>query len=149
LLGPELDAVPHTPRYETALDDVYRRAAYAFIAEHPVQAFVVLPLRKISLYWLYDYYDPTTQQFLYQAAFWPLFATSLLGLFAAIRAGLFALPDQRTVLLYFLAQTVVAVGYAVHARYRMNVEPFLFGYSALGLAALGAWLRPRAASVTA
>jgi hypothetical protein len=35
------------------------------------------------------------------------------------------------------------MGYAVHARYRMNVEPFLFGYAAVGTVGLWGWLQRR------
>ena len=115
----------------------------------PVTSFLLLPLRKALLFWLFDYYDPITQQFLYQIAFWPLFIGSILGLAVAYRTGLFSLRDHRLVLLYFLAQTGVVAAYAVHARYRMNVEPFLFGYSALGVAALFTWFRRRSAYIAA
>ena len=145
LIGKNLAAVPLSPHYEVALDDVYHRAANDFIAAHPLKSFLLLPLRKALLFWLYDYYDPITLQFLYQLAFWPLFVGSVLGLAAAYRTGLFSLRDHRLVLLYFLAQTAVVAAYAVHARYRMNVEPFLFGYAALGVAATLAWIRRRAA----
>jgi hypothetical protein len=35
----------------------------------------------------------------------------------------------------------VMMSYAVHARYRMNVEPFLYAYAAAG--AVGVWGRLR------
>jgi hypothetical protein len=142
LIGGDLANVPKTPMYEVALDDVYHKAANEFIAAHPVRAFLELPVRKATLFWLFDIYDPTTHRILYQLAFWPLFFTSLAGLVLAYRCGLLSQSDHRIVLLYFLAQTVVVVGYAVHARYRLNVDPFLFGYSALTIAAfLGHWLQ--------
>lgn len=147
LLGTELAKIPKTPMYEVALDGVFHKAADEFIAQNPVQAFLVLPVRKVALFWLFDVYDPTTHQLLYQLAFWPLFLTSILGMGIAYRYGLFAEPDHRVVLIYFLAQTIVVTGYAVHARYRLNVEPFLFGYSALVIVAfLCKWFRLRSAS---
>jgi Dolichyl-phosphate-mannose-protein mannosyltransferase len=143
LIGKDLAAVPKSPHYEVEIDDVYHKAANDFIAKHPTQAFLSLPARKVALFWLFDFYDPTTHQIMYQLAFWPLLVTSLLGLVFAYKTGLFSLRDHRVVLLYFLAQTVVVVGYAVHARYRLNVEPFLFGYAALGIVALASWWLPR------
>jgi hypothetical protein len=147
LVGTELANIPKTPMYEIALDSVFHKAADEFIAQHPVQAFLALPARKIALFWLFDVYDPTTHQLLYQLAFWPLFLTSIFGLWLAYRYGLLSEPDHRIVLIYFLAQTIVVTGYAVHARYRLNVEPFLFGYSALAISSfLCKWFRPRSAS---
>jgi hypothetical protein len=146
LIGRELALVPRTPLYEIARDDVFRKAADEYIAQHPAQSFLVLPVRKVALFWLFDVYDPTTHQILYQLAFWPLFFTSLVGLGIAYKKGLFSRSDHRIVLIYFLAQTAVIVGYAVHARYRLNVEPFLAGYSALAVVAFASrWLQRPAA----
>ena len=61
----------------------------------------------------------------------------------AARSGCFARPDHRTVLILFAFQTLVMMIYAVHARYRMNVEPFLYAYAAVGAVGLWGWLHRR------
>jgi hypothetical protein len=135
LLADQLAAVPLDDRYESATDDVYKAAALQFMRENPVQSFVVLPLKKLLLFWTFDFHDATTHQVLYQIAFWPMAILSLAGLIAALRRGAFNHPAHRTVLLLFAAQSLVVAAYAVHARYRLNVEPFLAAYSAAGLLA--------------
>jgi hypothetical protein len=61
-----------------------------------------------------------------------LFVLSIIGL----AIGCFARPDHRTVLVLFAFQTLVMMSYAVCARYRMNVEPFLYAYA---VGAVGSW----------
>jgi hypothetical protein len=48
---------------------------------------------------------------------------------------------SRTVLVLFAFQTLVTIGSVVLARYRMNVEPFLYAYAAVGAVGLSGWLR--------
>jgi hypothetical protein len=131
------DRVPLTVHFESDVDEVYRASAQQFITHHPVRSFVELPVRKILLFWLFDVYDPQTHSILYQLALWPVILFSIVGFFVAYRAGLLRTPDHRSILLLFAAQTLVMASYAVHARYRMNVEPFLFAYSAAGIVWLG------------
>jgi hypothetical protein len=87
------------------------------------------------LFWFFDIYDPLTHQWLYQIALWTLIVPSALGLFL-VGKRLMTDPVHRTVLLMFLAQSVVMCGYAVHARYRLNVEPFLMAYGAYAIVRL-------------
>ena len=138
LLGHKLVAVPLDLNYEDAVDKVYLDAAIDYMKMHPVRSFAILPICKAALFWLYDITDPMTHQPLYQLQFWPLFVLSIIGLAMAARAGYFSRPDHRTILILFVVQTLVMASYAVHARYRMNVEPFLYAYAALGaVGALG------------
>lgn len=140
LLGDELKKVPFDKDYESNTDKVFRTAAVNFIQSNPIESFVILPAKKIFLFWLYDIHDPVTKLPLYQLQFWPLFILSVYGLIAAARAGHFSEPNHRAIFLLFAFQTVVMMGYAVHARYRMSVEPFLFAYAAYGLVRLlGRW----------
>lgn len=148
-LGDKIARIPLTPNYENDLDDIERAAALEFIKEHPFRSFVVLPMLKIALFWFYDVTDPITHMLLYQIQFWPLFITSIIGLAAAARAGYFSKPDHRTVLILFAFQTLVMAAYAVHSRYRMNVEPFLYAYASFGGLVLLAWLRSKLARTTA
>jgi hypothetical protein len=143
LLGRELDAVPLNRNYEVARDKVFYDAAVDYMKSHPLRSFVVLPMYKVALFWIYDFYEPTTHQLLYQLQFWPLFVLSIVGLAVAAHSGCFARPDHRTVLILFAFQTLLMISYAVHARYRMNVEPFLYAYAAVGAVGLWGWLRQR------
>jgi hypothetical protein len=146
LLSEKLAQVPHDQNYENGIDKVYRDAAFQYMRVHPLRSFLVLPLIKVGLFWFYDFTDSLTHQLLYQLQFWPLFLLSLMGLGMAARGGYFSRPDHRTVLILFAFQTLVMMGYAVHARYRMNVEPFLYAYAAFGLFASLVFLVRRKAS---
>jgi hypothetical protein len=143
LLGRELNAVPLNSNYENAVGKVYHNAAIDYMKSHPLRSFVVLPMYKVALFWIYDVTDPITHELLYQLQFWPLFVLSIIGLAMAARSGCFARPDHRTVLVLFAFQTLVMMSYAVHARYRMNVEPFLYAYAAVGAVGLWGWLHRR------
>src|SRR6516165_8160994 len=140
LLGPELSAVPLDRNYEIAVNDVYRKAVIEYMKSHPLRSFVVLPIYKAALFWIYDIYHPVTHKLLYQLQFWPLFVLSVVGFGMAARSGCFAQPDHRTVLVLFAFQTLVMMSFAVAPRYRMNVEPFLYAYAAFG--AVGIWGLP-------
>ena len=143
LLGREFDAVPLDSNYENAMDEIYYNAALDYMKSHPLRSFVVLPIYKVALFWIYDLPEPKTHHPLYQLQFWPLFVLSITGLGMATRAGCFARPDHRTVLILFAFQTLIMTIYAVHARYRMNVEPFLYAYAAVGAVGLWGWLHRR------
>ena len=143
LLGREIDAVPLNDNYENAVDNIYYDAAIDYIKSHPLRSFVVLPVYKVALFWIYDFPELKTHQLLYQLQFWPLFVLSIIGLAMAARGGCFARPDHRTVLVLFAFQTLIIMGYAVHARYRMNVEPFLYAYAAFGAVGVWGWARRR------
>jgi hypothetical protein len=133
LLGPQIDAVPLTPNYEIDTIAIYAAEAHDFIHNNPVKALIILPIRKVLLFWLFDIYDPTTHKILYQIALWPTILLSLAGAVYVGRRGWWTNPDFRLIVTYFLAQTVVIAAYSVHARYRTNVEPFLFCFAAVGL----------------
>jgi hypothetical protein len=131
------DDIPLTSHYESDVDAVYRASAQQFIAHNPLRSFVELPVRKILLFWLFDIYDEQTHSILYQLALWPIILSAAVGILFAYRAGLFRTPDHRSVLILFAAQTIVMASYAVHARYRMNIDPFLFAYGAAGILWIG------------
>ena len=147
LLGADLARVPFTPHYELDLDDVYRASAEQFIASDPVAAFVTLPIQKVLLFWFFDIHDPSTHGWAYQLSLWPLLILAVIGFVYACRAGFMRNADHRTVAILFGAQTLVMAAYAVHMRYKMNIEPFLFGYAALG--ALWLWSKRFKASFAA
>jgi hypothetical protein len=137
LLGRELHAVPLDRNYENASSDVYYNAAIEYMKSHPLRSFVVLPIYKTALFWIYDVYHPVSHEVLYQLQFWPLFVLSTIGLAMSVRSGFFTRPDHRTVLVLFAFQTLMMISFSVLPRYRMNVEPFLYAYAAVG--AVGVW----------
>jgi hypothetical protein len=143
LLGRELDTVPLDRNYENAVSDVYYNAVLHYMKTHPLRSFVVLPIYKAALFWIYDVYHPVTHKLLYQLQFWPLFVLSIVGLAMAARSGCFAQPDHRTVLVLFAFQTLVMMSFVATSRYRMNVEPFLYAYAALGAVGVLGRLRRR------
>jgi hypothetical protein len=143
LNGPELNALPLNRNYENARDKVLYNAAIDYMKSHPLRSFVVLPIYRAALFWTYDVYHPVTHELLYQLQFWPLFVFSIVGLVMAARNGYFARPDHRTVLILFAFETLVMMAYTVYPRYRMNVEPFLYAYAAVGAVGLWGWLHRR------
>ena len=54
LLGRELNAVPLNRNYENARDKVFYDAAIDYMKSHPLRSFVVLPMYKVALFWIYD-----------------------------------------------------------------------------------------------
>jgi hypothetical protein len=141
VLGRELDAIPLDRNYENARKDIFYNAVIEYMKSHPLRSFVVLPIYKAALFWVFDIYDPVSHKPLYQLQFWPLFVLSVVGLAIAARSGCFAQPDHRTVLVLFAFQTLVMMSFAAITRYRMNVEPFLYAYAAVGGVGVWGWLR--------
>ena len=140
-LGPALAAVPHVRNYEVLTDGVYLHGALEFIRSAPAPELAELAVKKVFLFWIFDVHDPTTHRLLYQLAVWPTIILPLLaGVVLARNPGVHG-PALWLVLVLFCAETVVMAAYAVHARYRMNVEPFLFAFCAVGLAACMGWIR--------
>jgi hypothetical protein len=130
LLGDKLAALPLDENYESARDDIMKEHALAYMEANPVEAFVLLPLKKQLLFWTFDYHDPMAWHPAYQAAFWPVFLLTLAGLWTAWRNGAVTGRTWIFLLALFAAQAFVMSFYAVHLRYRMNVEPFLFPFAA-------------------
>jgi hypothetical protein len=126
IVGDDIAAVPLDRNYENASDDVYRKHAMAFIEAEPFRAFVELPIRKVLLFWVFDIYDPIAWNPLYQVAFWPVFIATIGGFVVMLRHGYARDRRFQTILAIFAAQTFVMIFYAVHLRYRMNMEPLLF-----------------------
>lgn len=141
VLGPKLDAIPLDLNYENTRSDVYYSAVIEYMKSHPLRSFVVLPIYKAALFWIFDIYDPVSHIPLYQLQFWPLFVLSVVGFALAARSDCFAQPDHRTVLVLFAFETLVMMSFAVISRYRMNVEPFLYAYAAFGVVGVWGWLR--------
>jgi hypothetical protein len=141
LLGRELNAVPLNRNYENARDKVFYNAVVNYMKSHPLRSFVVLPVYRAALFWIYDVHHPVTHKLLYQLQFWPLFVLSIVGLTMAARNRCFARSDHRTVLVLFAFQTLVIMSFTAFPRFRMNVEPFLYAYAAVGAVGVWGWVR--------
>jgi hypothetical protein len=141
LLSNQINDVPLDRNYENAINDIFHDAVIDYMTSHPIRSFVVLPMYKFVFFWMYTFPETKTHQLLYQLQFWPLFVLSIIGLSMAAHSGYFARPDHRTVLILFTVQTFVMMISIVNARYRMNVEPFLYAYAAVGAVGLSGWLR--------
>jgi len=133
LHGAELESVPLNENYETNKDNILKRAALEYMAAEPFQAFVVLPLKKVALFWVYDFHDRIVRHPAFQLSFWPVFLFTLAGIYLAVRRRKMRAHHVRLLLCLFIAQTTVMMFYAVHLRYRMNMEPILFSFAASAL----------------
>ena len=129
-------AVPFTNDYEMRTNRVYLRAAEDFIKKASLSTLIILTIKKILLFWFFDIYDATTHTLLYQLSVWPTIILSAIGIVIAKRKGLGNKGALGLVATLFAAETAVMAMYAVHARYRMNVEPFLFAFSAVAILTL-------------
>ncbi len=116
--------------YEKSRDDVFREIAFEYIRDKPGEAFGILAVKKILMFWIFDVYDPMAWQPLYQIAFWPIFVASVGGFIILLRRGYMRDTRFRIILALFATQTLIMALYAVHIRYRMNVEPVLFVFAA-------------------
>ncbi|MFN3513131.1 MAG: glycosyltransferase family 39 protein [Phenylobacterium sp.] len=138
-------SVPTGPRFETDLQDAYMAEFEAYMAEVPPGRLLELSLNKVLLLWGFDWTDrDVTGGIAYRL---PWVVANLLAL-----VGLVVLWRERRKLdgavvalglaaLFLLTLAYVAT--AVHARYRMHIEPFLFVLAGAGAQALLAWLGVR------
>ncbi len=136
LLGDQLANVPSFDKnIEAIRDQIFKSYAVKFMKEEPIQAFLVLPLKKLFLYWFMDIYDPdVTLRKEYLLAFIPIFILTIAGLILTYPG--WKKPEYIMIFTLFAAQSFVTCFYAVHARYRMSMEPFLFifaGYAIVWL----------------
>ena len=126
--------------FEFTYDQFLLKEAKKFVAANPVDAFLYLPIKKMALFWGFDVYDPMSYNIFYQIALWTTFVLSM----GALLYGRNRVASQlrgrdiyayriRVVVGIFIAQSFVICIYAVHLRYRMNVDPFLFSLAGVGL----------------
>ena len=126
--------------FEFAYDQFLLSEAKKFVAANPVDAFLYLPIKKMALFWGFDVYDPMSYNLFYQIALWFTFVLSM----GALLFGRNRVASQlrgrdiyayriRVVIGIMMAQSFIICIYAVHLRYRMNVDPFLFSLAGVGL----------------
>jgi hypothetical protein len=133
LVSKKLSSIEFNKNIESTVDDIFMEHALNFMKNEPAKSFLWLPLKKELLFWTFNYHDPRTWHPIYQAAFWPFFIFSILGLILARRNKTVSKDKWMKLIGFFSLQALVIAMYAVHIRYRMNVEPFLFPFAAYAL----------------
>lgn len=142
------DATPHGPRFETDLQDAYMEAFKSYVAKVPPSRLAELSVNKVLLLWAFDWTDDSiTGKLVYRAPWAVSNLLALLGLAVLWRDrrridGATAAICAATLALLTLAY----VATAVHSRYRMHIEPFLFIAAGVGAEALALWLWARVCS---
>ena len=135
--------VAHGPLYETRLQEAYSEEFRHDLHQSSPGRLVRLTLNKVALLWAFDWTDrDVTHRSAYLI---PWIATNLLaffGFFFLWRWRRWVAPAQ--VVIYANALFFLTAAYAltaVHARYRMHIEPFIFILAAVGLVGLWAKIR--------
>ena len=139
------DATPHGPRFETDLQDRYMQVFKADLAAASPARLAQLSVNKILLLWVFDWTDDSiTGQLAYLAPWAAANVLVVLGLAVLWRDRRQVDPATAAICagaLFLLTLAYVAT--AVHSRYRMHIEPFLFIAAGIGAEALLAWLGNR------
>jgi hypothetical protein len=142
------DITPHGPRFETDLQDGYMRAFRAYMDTASPARLAELSVNKVALLWAFDWTDrDITGQLAYRAPWAVANLLALLGLVALWRERRTLDPAVAAICAAALALLTAAyVATAVHSRYRMHIEPFLFIAAGAGaealLARLGGLIAP-------
>lgn len=139
------DQVAPGPGYETRLQEAYKEAFESYVSQASPGRLVELAANKVVLLWGFDWTDRRiTGQLAYLL---PWVGANLLVL-----AGLFVVwRDRRStpggaVMVCLATLGLLTAAYAataVHARYRMHIEPFLFVFAGSGAEALLLWIAAR------
>lgn len=147
------DTVPPGPQYETRLQDAYALELEAYLDQASFGRLAELTVNKAMLLWVFDWTDADiTGRPAYLAPWAASNLLALLGLAVMWRDR--SRIDPATLWICLAALTLLTAAYAataVHARYRMHIEPFLFVAAGVGAEALlvrlgaGMGWRPNAA----
>jgi 4-amino-4-deoxy-L-arabinose transferase-like glycosyltransferase len=137
------------PMYEPRVQDAYEAAFKSDMHTSSMGRLVRLEATKVALLWGFDWTDrEVTGRIAYRL---PLLLTSLLALIgfgvACHRRHLVRTAPAVIIAAVLALLTAAYVVTAVHARYRMHIEPFLFILAGIGIEAI--WMRllgPRIAS---
>ena len=127
-------SIPYGPGYETRLRDAYLRAFHKDIQDSSNGRIAKLVLNKIALLWTFDWTDRgvvVRPDYLI-----PWLVTNLLALIGLVATWRWRRWIGRgPTLIYATTLTLLTFAYAttsVHARYRMQIEPFIFILAGLG-----------------
>lgn len=139
------DTIPQGPRFETELQDRYMEEFEAYMADVSPERLVELSVNKLLLLWVFDWTDDSiTGQLVYRAPWAVANLLAVLGLVVLWRDRRQVDPITASVCAAaLLLLTAAYVATAVHSRYRMHIEPFLFIAAGVGAEALIAWLGQR------
>lgn len=136
-----LQGLEHNDQFEVAKDRLFLRKALKHIRTHPLDE-LVLAVRKLFLFWVYEFYDPNITHRL--AYLIPHFVTLALFAVGVARSKHDMVPEPRRLMFgLFAIQTMVVVCFFVLVRYRMLIEPLIFIFAAAGGFRLWAALRRR------
>jgi 4-amino-4-deoxy-L-arabinose transferase-like glycosyltransferase len=137
------DSVPPGPGYETRVQTAYIDAFKADIRDSSVGRLTKLVLNKVAMMWVFDWTDhQVTGGVAYRI---PWLVTNVF----AIAGLILAWRNRRKIAkapawIYVAAVCLLTAAYAITsvlARYRMNLEPFIFMMAAVGV--VGVWARIR------
>lgn len=139
------DAVPPGPRYETRLQDAYAREFEAYMDQVTPARLAELSVNKVLLLWGFDWTDRSiTGQAAYRVPW--AFANLLVVLGLVVLWRERRRLDGAVVLICGAALALLTAAYvatAVHSRYRMHIEPFLFIAAGAGAERAIQWLAAR------
>ncbi|BBY63366.1 ArnT family glycosyltransferase [Mycolicibacterium helvum] len=135
-------SAPHDDRYETHVQDIYEEAFKTDLTNAPATRLLQLTANKVLLLWGFDWTDREIT--LRPAYLLPWLVVNSLAVFGFVMA----VRRRRSVhkaaaSIYAAAFGLLTVAYAltaVHARYRMHIEPFLFILAGIGVEGLWIWL---------
>ena len=133
--------------YETLVEDTYAKAFSSDLRDASVGRLVTLTAAKVLLLWGFDWTDrEITLRPAYLLPWLVVNILAIIGFVIAVRKRRSVAPAAACV--YAAAVGLLTLAYAataVHARYRMHIEPFLFILAGIG--AHGLWMRLRAMSL--
>jgi hypothetical protein len=131
-------------QYETRVQDLYTEAFRNDLKDASTGRLVQLTAEKVLLLWGFDWTD--RELTLRPAYLLPWLVVNILALIGLIIAfGKRRSVGAAAACIYAAAVGLLTIAYAataVHARYRMHIEPFLFILAGVG--AHGLWMRLRA-----
>jgi hypothetical protein len=136
-------SVPPGADYETRLQAAYSRAFEGDLHAASAERLAELSATKVALLWGFDWTDSdVTGKLEYRLPWLVSTMFALAGLVAAVRWRRYI--NAAPAAIYAVAFGLLTAAYvmtAVHARYRMHIEPIVFIMAGIGAEAVWAWLR--------
>ena len=132
-LTADLEAIPHTSRYEVEIDSVYKSHALDAIQSDPSRV-VPLAAKKLWLYWGHfggsGVSYPGAQSPLFWGPWWLALPFFVLGLWRSLRENRWR--EHSFLYLYLMGQTAVVIAFFVLPRYRLEILPVVLLFAAYG-----------------
>ncbi|MGO4441818.1 hypothetical protein AB4Z42_00530 [Mycobacterium sp. 2YAF39] len=135
-------SVRHDDRYETHVQDTYAKAFESDLKNASIGRLATLTANKVLLLWAFDWTD---REITLRPAY--LLPWLVVNILAGI-GFVIAFRRRRSICtaaacIYAAALGLLTIAYAVtavHARYRMHIEPFVFILAGIGAEGLWIWL---------